>query len=91
MSCVTEVTGTTGTASGHAVDEAKSESKTKRKYAASGHLKDFMDAISHQPSKWEDLEHFHMTHDFWGGFGTYLGRNVKNKRTGKKKLQRRVI
>ena len=38
-----------------------------------------MDAISHQPSKWEDLEHFHMTHDFWGEFGNYLGQHVKNK------------
>ena len=38
-----------------------------------------MDTTSHQPSKWEDLEHCHMTHDFWGGFGTYLGQYAKNK------------
>ena len=68
MSCVTGVTGTTGTIfytqhTGlnlpeefrNAVDEAQSESKMKRTYAASGHLKDFMDPISHQPSKWEDM------------------------------------
>ena len=38
-----------------------------------------MDAISHQPSKWEDLEHFHMPHYFWGKFGTYLFQNANNK------------
>ena len=49
------------------VDESHSESKKKRTAAASGHIQDFMDASSHQRSKWEDLEHCHMTHDFWGG------------------------
>ena len=76
MYCVTEFTCTTGTTFytqhiqfnvleefGHAVDKAQRESKTKRTAAASGHLKDFMDAISNQLSKWEDLEHFHMTHE----------------------------
>ena len=38
-----------------------------------------MDAVSRQPSKWEDLEHFHMTHDFLWGVGTYLGQHAKNK------------
>ena len=43
-----------------------------------------MDAISHEPSKWEDLEHCHMTHVFfWGGGGTYLGQHAKNKNLGK--------
>ena len=46
---------------------------------ALGHLQDFMDAISHQPSKWEDMEHCHMNHDFGGKFGTYLGKHAKNK------------
>ena len=68
VSCVTVVTGTTGTIfytqhTGlnlpeefrNTVDEAQSESKMKRTSAASGHLKDFMDAISHQLSNWEDL------------------------------------
>ena len=45
---------------------------------ASGHLQDFMDSISHQLSNWEDMEHCHMTHDFWGKFGTYLGQHAKN-------------
>ena len=67
MYCVTGVTGTTGTTFGHAVDEAKSDSKMKQTAAASGNLQYFMDEISHQPSKWEDLEHCHMTHDFLGG------------------------
>ena len=92
MSCVTGVTGTTGTKFytqhtrfnipaelGHAVDESQSESKMKRTAAASGYLKDFMDTISHQPSQWEDMEHCHMNHNFWGGFGNYLGQNTKNK------------
>ena len=79
MSCVTGVTCTTGTTFGHAVGEAKSDSKTKRTYEASGHVQDFMDAINHQPSKWEDLEHCHMTHDFWEKFGTYLGQHANNK------------
>ena len=77
MSCVNGVTGKTGTSFytqhtgfnvteefGHTVDEAQSESKTKRTAAASAHLQDFMDAISHKPSKWEDMEHCNMTHDF---------------------------
>ena len=79
MSCVTGVTGTTGTTFytqhkrfnlrekfGHAADESQSESKTKQTAAASEHQQDFMDAINHQPSEWEDLEHFHITHDYWG-------------------------
>ena len=92
ISCVTEVTGTTGPTFytqhtrfnipaefGHVVDEDQSEYKKKQTAASSWHLEDFMDAISHQPSKWEDLDHCHMTHDFWGEFGTYLGHNANNK------------
>ena len=66
MSCVTGVTGTIGTTFGNAVEESKSEFNTKKTAAASGNLQDFMYAISHQPSKWEDVEHSHMTHDFQG-------------------------
>ena len=88
MSFVTGVTGTTGTKFtrfnlpaefGHALDKSHSESNMKRTAAASGHLQDFTDAISHQPSQLEDMEHFHMTHYFWGEFGTYLGQHAKNK------------
>ena len=92
MSCVTGVTGTTGTTFytqlkifnfpeefRNVVDKAQSESKTKRTGATSGHLQDFMYEISNQPSKWEYLEHFHMTHYFWGKFGTYLGQLANNK------------
>ena len=61
------------------VDEDQSEFMTKQIAEASGHLKDFMYVISNQPSKWEYLEHFHMTHDFWGKFGTYLGQLANNK------------
>ena len=67
MSCMTRDTGAVGTSFRHAVDEAKSELKTERSSTASGHLQDYMDAISHEPSKWEDLEHFHITHVVWGG------------------------
>ena len=80
MFFVTGVTGTTGTtfytqhtifnitkAFGHVVDEAQSESKTKQTTAASVHLQYCMGAISNQPSRWEDLEHFHMTHFLGGG------------------------
>ena len=61
MSCVTGVTGTTWNIFtqfnipeefGHAVDEAKSESKMKQIAAASGHLQDFMDALICKPSQW---------------------------------------
>ena len=38
-----------------------------------------MDATSHQPSKWEDMEHCHMNHDLWGKFGTYLVQHANNK------------
>ena len=67
MSCMTRETGTAGTSFRHAVDEVNSESKTKSSSAAQGHIQDYMDAICHEPSKWEDLEYFHMTHVFWGG------------------------
>ena len=67
MSSVTVSTGTTGIIFGHALDEANSDSKTKQTAAASRHIKDFMGKLSHQLSKWEDLEHCHMTRDFFGG------------------------
>ena len=38
-----------------------------------------MDSIFHQPSKWEDLEHCHTTHDLWEGIGSYQGQHAKNK------------
>ena len=70
-------TGTVGTSFRHAVDEAKSESKTKRSSTASGYLQDYMDAIIHEPSKWEDLKHCHMNNVFGRGVGTYLGQHAK--------------
>ena len=92
MSCVTGVTCTTGTKFytqhtqfnipeefGHAVDEAPGESKTKRTAAALVNLQYSMGAISHQPRKWEDIEHCHTTYNFGGEIGTYMGQNVKNK------------
>ena len=68
MSCMTRDTGTEITSFRHAVDESKSESNTKHSAAASVHLQDYMDKIGHEPSKWEDLEHHHMTHNFGGGW-----------------------
>ena len=79
MSFVTGVTGTNGNIFtrfnilaefGHAVDKSQSESKMKQTSAASGHLQDFMDPISHQPSQWGYLEYCHRTHGFWGNFVT---------------------
>ena len=67
MSCVTSVTGIVGTSFKNPVDEAKSELKTKRSAAVLGHLQDYMDAICQEPSKWEYLEHVHMTRDLGGG------------------------
>ena len=65
MSCVTGITGKTGTKFyikhtrfdlleefGNAVDKSQSESKLKRTVEALGNLQDYMDAISHQLSKW---------------------------------------
>ena len=77
---MTKDTGTVGTSFRHAVDEAKSELKTKSSAAASGHFQDYMYAISNEPSKWEDIEQCHMTHDVWGGVGTYLGQHANNKK-----------
>ena len=78
MSCRTRYTGTERTSFSHAVNEAKSESKTKHSSGASGHLQDYMDALCHEPSKWEDLEHFHMTHVFgWGRWD--LSRSTRKK------------
>ena len=109
MSCVTGLTGTTGNKFytqhtkfnlpkefGHAIDESQSESKTNRIGAASGHLKEFMDAISHQPSKWEYMEHFHMNHNFGEKIGTNLGQHAKNKTMvkfplGKKKTSKKGV
>ena len=72
-------TGTEITLYRHALDEAKSESNTKRSSAASVHLQEYMDAICHEPSKWEDMEHFRMTHDFWGEGGWNLSRSTYKK------------
>ena len=47
--------------------------------ASLGHLQDFMDTTSYKPSQWDGMEHCHMTHDFWGNSGTYLGQYDKNK------------
>ena len=55
---------------------------TKCSAAASGHLQDYMDKIGHEPSKWEDLEHCHMTHDVGGGLGTYIDQHAKNNNLG---------
>ena len=79
MSCMARDTGIVGTSFRHVVDEAKSESKTKRSAEALGHLQAYMDKICHEPSNWEDLEHFHTTHNFGGGFGTYICQHAKNK------------
>ena len=80
MSCMTRDMGTERTSFRHALDESKSESQTKRSDAASGHLQDYMDKIGHEPSKWEDIEHRHMTHEFWGQFGTYIGKHKSNQK-----------
>ena len=96
MSCVTGVTGTIGTTFGNAVEESKSEFNTKKTAAASGNLQDFMYAISHQPSKWEYMEHFHMNHNFGEKIGTNLGQHAKNKTMvkfplGKKKTSKKGV
>ena len=67
VSCMTRDTGTGRTSYRHAVDDSKSELNIKRSDAASVNLQDYMDKIGHEPSKWEDLEHSHMTHEFRGG------------------------
>ena len=79
MSCMTRDTVTGRTLYRHAVDDSKSESNIKRSAAATRHLQNYMDRIGHEPSKWEDLEHCYMTHEFWGNFGTYTGKHAKNK------------
>ena len=76
---MTRDTGTERTLYMHAVDDSKSESNIKHSAAATRHLQDYMDRIGHESSKWEDLEHSHMTHEFWGNFGTYIGKHAKNK------------
>ena len=68
---------------GHAADKSQSDSNKKWTAAASVNPQDFMDTIIHQPCNWEDLEHCHMTHEFWRKFGTYLGQHTKNKMTVK--------
>ena len=60
--CMTRDTGTGRTSYRHAVDDLKSESNIKRSDAATRHLQDYMDKIGHEPIKWEDIEHRHMTH-----------------------------
>ena len=76
---MTRDTGTERTLYRHAVDDSKSESNIKRSAAATRNLQDYMDIICHEPSKWEDLEHCHMTHEFCGKFGTYIGKHARNK------------
>ena len=65
------------------VDEAESESKIKQSVEASEHLQYFMEAIKHKPSKWEDLENYQMSHKFWGGFATYMGKHARNETTAR--------
>ena len=92
MSCVTEVTGIIGTtlfnkdirinlteAFGPAVDESESKSRRKSSVLASAHIQDFMNAIKNQQSKHKDMEHSHMSCEFWGGFATYVGQHAKTK------------
>ena len=79
VSCMNRDTGTGRTSYRHVLDESKSDSNIKLSAAANRHLQDYMDRIGHEPSKWEDLEHRHMTHEFWGEFGTYISRHAKNK------------
>ena len=67
VSCMNKDTGTERTSYRHAVDYLKSELHIKSSAEATGHLQDYMDKIVHEPSKWEDLEHRHMTHEFGGG------------------------
>ena len=78
MSCMTKDMGTVRTSFRHALDEVKSESKTKRSSTASGYLQDNMDAIIHEPSKWEDLKHCHMN-NFFGRGGWNLSRSTCKK------------
>ena len=77
VSCISRDTGTGRTLYRHAVDDSKSESNIKHSTASTRHLQDYMDIICHEPSKWEDLKHFHMTHEFWGKFGNYIGKHAK--------------
>ena len=79
VSFMTRDMGTERTLYRHALDDLKSESNIKRSAAATRHLQDYLDRICHEPSKWEDLEHCHMTHYFGGKFGTYIGKHAKNK------------
>ena len=79
VSCMTRDTGTGRTSYRHAVNDSKSESNIKSSAAATRHLQDYMDIIGHEPSKWEDLEHCNMTHEFWGKFVTYIDKHAKNK------------
>ena len=79
MSCMTRDTGTERTVYGHAVDDSKSESNIKRSHAATRHLQEYMDSIHHSAHKWEDLKHDDMTHEFWGKFGTYIGKHAKTR------------
>ena len=92
MSCLTGATGTTRTKTftqdrriniieefRYAVEKDQSKFKKKQTVAYSEHLQDCMDAIKHQPSKWEDMEYSHMAHTFWSGFATYLVHHARNK------------
>ena len=38
-----------------------------------------MNTINHVPSKYLDLEYDKMSHKFWGGFATYMGKYKNNK------------
>ena len=70
-------TGTGRTLYRHAVNDLKIDSNIKRSDAATRHLQDYMDRICHEPSKWEDFEHCHITHEFWEKFVIYIGKHAK--------------
>ena len=61
------------------MEEAETELKKKWSVSALSNLQDYKNAINHEPSKWEDLEYDQMSHKFWGGFYTYMGKHAMNK------------
>ena len=64
---------------GHAVEESNTDSKKKYSVEALAHLKDYMNTMKNEPGKWQDLEYYHTSYKFWGGFSTYMGNHERNK------------
>ena len=60
----------------------KTDSNRKLSVSDLPHIKYYINSTKHEPSKWEYLEYYHKSHNFWGGFDIYIGKHARDKIMG---------